>query len=123
MHVHDIEAILRTPPTWTIENGMVSFWTLDSFGGGSVWVGQWMGESPWEMHRDSDEMLQMLDGTVEITLLADAGTQKHQLKQGTIFVVPKGIWHRQSSRNRVLQMGVTPGRTEHSMADDPRAPN
>jgi hypothetical protein len=42
------------------------------------------------------------------------------VKAGSIFVVPRGVWHRQLSRPSVLLLTVTPKPTEVSFAEDPR---
>ena len=80
------------------------------------------GLTPWERHPDGDELLHTLEGEVEVTLLRDGGPTKTRVRAGSMFVVPRGLWHRQIARAAVMQWGATPGRTEHSTAKDPRAP-
>jgi mannose-6-phosphate isomerase-like protein (cupin superfamily) len=82
------------------------------------------GESPvWEMHPDTDEFFHVLDGQLEITLLEDNGTNTYPIPTGSVFVVPKGIWHKPSSPNGVKFVYLTPGQTLHSSAEDPRNSN
>ena len=50
------------------------------------------GPSPWEMHPDCEEMLQVLDGAIEVEVLpleAGPGT-KTRVSSGSFFVVPRG---------------------------------
>jgi hypothetical protein len=39
---------------------------------------------------------------------------------GSVFVVPRGIWHRQIGRPSVTLLAATPDHSEVSFADDPR---
>ena len=39
---------------------------------------------------------------------------------GSVFVVPKGRWHRVRSEEEVTVYGITLGATQHSEAEDPR---
>ena len=48
----------------------------------------------WERHPKGDELLHVLEGDLEITLLRDEGSEKTVLGAGTVFVVPRGVWHR-----------------------------
>lgn len=122
MKAHDIDAALRGEPHFSErdEDSEASFWMVESFSGGSVWIGSWRGTSPWELHPDSDEFLHTLEGTAEVTLLAEDGPEEVRVPAGSVFVVPRGVWHRQHSSAKVVQMGVTPGMTRHSEAEDPR---
>jgi len=43
----NIEAVLRSPPHWSQDGA--SFWMLDAFNDGNAWIGQYEGESPWEI--------------------------------------------------------------------------
>jgi mannose-6-phosphate isomerase-like protein (cupin superfamily) len=56
------------------------------------------GEHVWHVHDQTDEFFLVLDGTFEVTLRdADGGERTVTLRQGEIFVVPKGIVHKPSS--------------------------
>ena len=123
----DIEAALavlptlhaRTPET-PDDEAAKSFATLARFGDGAVFVGSFDGNSEWERHRQGDELVQVLDGETEITLLTDDGPQTMTLKAGMLTVVPQGCWHRFHAPNGVTVMTVTPQPTDHSTAEDPR---
>ncbi len=98
------------------------FRRLASFNGGEVgvfWASS--GISPWERHPDDDELLQVIEGAVDIEVLVDVGFQITTLEAGSIFVVPRGCWHRHRHHGLVKELYLTPGRTEMSFEDDPRA--
>lgn len=80
------------------------------------------GPSPWEMHPDCDEMLQVLEGEIEVEVLPeDSGAGVTiRVPAGSFFVVPRGCWHRQNLLTRTKELYLTPGRSMHSTEDDPR---
>jgi mannose-6-phosphate isomerase-like protein (cupin superfamily) len=56
------------------------------------------GEHVWHVHDQTDEFFLVLDGTFEVTLReADGGERTVTLRQGDMFVVPKGTEHKPSS--------------------------
>jgi mannose-6-phosphate isomerase-like protein (cupin superfamily) len=80
------------------------------------------GPSPWEMHPDCDEMLQVLEGEIEVEVLPDtggAGVVTH-VPAGSFCVMPRGCWHRQTLLARTQELYLTPGRSLHSSEEDPR---
>lgn len=111
---------MERDPDWTSEDRRAAFWMLDRFSGGHVWVGWFEGASPWERHPAGDELVHVLEGEVDVTVLTDEGPVTTTLTAGTGCVVPQGAWHRQAARGRVVEYGATPGVTEHSGAEDPR---
>jgi len=74
----------------------------------------------WERHPKGDELLHVLEGDLEITLLRDEGAETTVLGAGTVFVVPRGVWHRPHAISDVSLFFITPEETESSTADDPR---
>ena len=99
----------------------LQFKELARFNKGSVGVFRTgTGTSPWERHPDDDEYLHVLDGEVGITVLTDQGAVQTAVSAGSIFIVPRGLWHRHTIRDRLVELFVTPGETEHSTAEDPR---
>jgi len=52
--------------------------------------------------------------------LTDQGAVQTAVSAGSIFIVPRGLWHRHTIRDRLVELFVTPGETEHSTAEDPR---
>ena len=79
------------------------------------------GPSPWEMHPDCDEMLQVLEGEIEIEVLPAEGGPgvKTRVGSGCLVVVPRGCWHRQYLTQRTKEFYLTPCRTLHSQDADP----
>lgn len=128
MKAQDIQAALRGVPelrigeTTTAAQADAAFPMLAAFNDGGVYAGRFSGLTPWERHTSSDELVHVLEGKVEITLLADAGPETVTVSAGSIFVVPRGLWHRQLPRPSVLLLTVTPRPTEVSFAEDPRRP-
>ena len=119
MEAHDVRAALDGRPIMTTEDGTASFWRLAPFNQGMVWVGRWSGQSPWERHPDGDEFLYVVEGEVDVMVLTDERPVQTTVRAGSIFVVPRGRWHRALARAAVMQLGATPGRTEHSTAEYP----
>ncbi len=79
------------------------------------------GQTPWERHPDGDELLHVLEGEIDITVLTDGGRVEKTVPAGSVFVVPRGLWHRQLPQPTVMLLCATPTQTtEVSFADDPR---
>jgi mannose-6-phosphate isomerase-like protein (cupin superfamily) len=56
------------------------------------------GEHVWHVHADTDEFFLVLDGQFDIALRdADGAERTVSLRQGDVFVVPKGTEHKPSS--------------------------
>jgi quercetin dioxygenase-like cupin family protein len=124
---HDLAALARDLPTLVIgadttgEQADAAVRTLSWLGDLQLGVMRFSGQTPWERHPDGDELLQVLDGAVDVTVLTDDGPVVVPLETGGIFVCPRGLWHRQRSRPTVTILFGTPVHTtEHSWADDPR---
>ncbi len=102
----------------------MEFRTLSSFGDGHVGVfwSEAGGPSPWEMHPDCDELLQVIEGEIEVEILPLEGgaAEVERVDAGAIIVVPRGCWHRQNILTRTKEMYLTLGRTHHSSDPDPR---
>jgi len=110
----------RGPQTSDAE-AAAAFANLAKFGNGAVFTGSFDGASPWERHQGGDELVQVLAGETELTILGrEGGEDRLILKSGMLTVVPKGCWHRFNAPSGVTVLTVTPQPTEHSSADDPR---
>jgi mannose-6-phosphate isomerase-like protein (cupin superfamily) len=85
--------------------------SLGSFDESSIGIGRYVaGSSPWEKHNNGDELLLVTDGEVQIEVLEASGVSyKEQLKEGSLFVVPKGKWHRLTATDNVNILYVSPG--------------
>ncbi len=56
------------------------------------------GEHVWHVHEDTDEFFLVLDGRFDVSLRdADGAEQTVELRQGDVFVVPRGTMHKPSS--------------------------
>ena len=123
MKAHNLRKALEGIPAGevtTAEEDAAAFPRLASFNAGAIYVGRFSGQSPWERHADADELLHVLEGAVEITLLTPDGSTQTSVTAGSIFVVPRGLWHRQLAEPSVTLLAVTPDTSEISVADDPR---
>lgn len=78
---------------------------------------QWL-----ERHPDGDELLQVLEGEVDVTVLTEEGEPvRATVAAGSVFVVPRGLWHRQLAQSAAALLFATPAETtQHSWAEDPR---
>ena len=122
MKAHDIRAApeLTITSSTTGEEADAAFPQLASFNEGGVFVGRYSGQPPWERHPKADELLHVLDGEIDITVLTDDGPVPVTVRAGSIFVVPRGLWHRPVARVAATLLSVTPKPTEVSFAEDPR---
>ena len=109
----------RTPYT-TDEESEGTFAKLGDFDTGGVFTGSFVGESPWERHLAGDELVHILKGETELTIMTDDGPEVLSMKGGMLTVVPKGLWHRFRAPKGVTVLTATPHPTDHSNADDPR---
>lgn len=114
MHAHDIRAALDGL-------AVMKFHEFAKFNRGTVGMFRaGVGTSPWELHPDDDELLYVIEGEVEIEVLTDEGSRTTGVRAGSLFVVPRGHWHRHRVSQSLVEIYVTPGETRHSGADDPR---
>jgi len=105
----------------TAEEDAAAFPRLTSFNASAIYVGRFAGQTPWERHPDADELLYVLDGAVDITLLAAEGPTQVSVAAGSVFVVPRGLWHGQRAPEGVTLLAAVPDNSEISEADDPRS--
>lgn len=98
-----------------------SFLEIAQFNGNSVGACDITGTSPvWEMHPDTDELFYIIEGSFEATLLTGEEPKHVVVPAGSMFVVPRGIWHKPAAPNGAKFIYLTPGQTLHSDAADPR---
>jgi quercetin dioxygenase-like cupin family protein len=124
---HDLHAVLRDLPELRItaettdEEAHAAMRPLTTLGPCTLGVVRYSGLHPWERHPGGDELLHALAGAVDITVLTDDGPRQTTLRAGSIFVCPRGLWHRPIPRPAVtLLFGTPAATTEVSFADDPR---
>jgi len=129
MKPHDLKALLGRLSQMEMAGAQTGkaafastpFTKLASFNRGGVFVGRFIGQTPWERHRHGDELVQVLEGEVDVTVMTARRPVQVTLCAGGIFVVPRGLWHRQHARTEVTLLSATPTPTDMSFADDPRS--
>ncbi|MGH7343093.1 MAG: cupin domain-containing protein [Candidatus Rokuibacteriota bacterium] len=127
MDARDVSAELRTLSLLSIGAGMTeedagkAMRILAGFNQCMVGLVRFEGETPWERHPE-DELLYLLEGEVDVTLLPASGPAQHAtLRTGSVFVVPRGLWHRQLARKPAALLFVTSSEgNDASTAVDPR---
>jgi len=114
-------SVLHGRSTETTEaEAKAAFAILAPFRDGSIFAGSFSGESPWERHRNGDELVHILDGATTLTIMTDTGPQSFEMTAGMLIVVPQGYWHRFHAPERVTVLTASPQPTDHSTAADPR---
>jgi quercetin dioxygenase-like cupin family protein len=112
--------LLDIQATTTVAQAEASFRRITDLDQYPFFVSRFRGLSPWEQHNGGDELLHILEGDVELTVLTDEGAVERALGQGSIFVCPRGLWHRQRAPRSVTLLSATPQPSRISWADDPR---
>jgi mannose-6-phosphate isomerase-like protein (cupin superfamily) len=90
----------------TVEDASAAMKMLGDFNQCMMGLVCFSGLTPWERHPD-DELLQILEGEVDVTILTDTGTKEVTLQAGSIFVVPRDLWHKQHSIKGVKLLFIT----------------
>jgi quercetin dioxygenase-like cupin family protein len=111
---------LRIGSDTTAEQADGAFGEIATLNRCTMYVGRFQGDAPWERHSNGDELLHILDGETELTVLTDGGPVRRTLRAGSLFVCPRGLWHRQAAPRGVTAIYATPKPTDVSFADDPR---
>lgn len=94
--------------------------SLGSFNGAAMVVASFQGQGCWERHPAGEELVQIVDGEAELTMMTDDGPQTMTITKGQLLVVPTGTWHRFTAQEGVTLMAATPQPSDHCYADDPR---
>jgi mannose-6-phosphate isomerase-like protein (cupin superfamily) len=82
---------------------------LGSFDAAALGIGRYVpGSSPWERHNNGDELLLVVDGEVDLEVLDGDRADTTTLREGTLFVVPKGRWHQLTARRPVNILYASP---------------
>jgi quercetin dioxygenase-like cupin family protein len=122
MKAHDLDSVLATisDEEASLVHGDPSR-IFEQFNQCAVSAVRFSALPPWERHPEGDELLHVLDGELELAILAPEGRVDITLRGGSVFIIPRGLWHRSRPRGAVSMLGITPTRGgEHSWADDPR---
>ncbi len=86
-----------------------------SFHGCTGGVAAYKGRPPWEYHSHGDELLFILAGESELTVLQKGGRSVWNLSAGHLAIVPTGHWHSNNAPDGVTMLWITPREgNEHS---------
>ncbi len=112
----------RPDMTEADRKGTNAFATLTPFRDGNIFSAKFSGDGAWERHPNGDELVQVVEGTTTLHVMAADGPQSYELKAGMLAIVPQGTWHRFHAPAGVALMTATPKPTEHLTVDidDPR---
>ena len=113
----------RTPRTTETERkGSGAFATLAPFRDGNIFSAKFAGDGAWERHPNGDELVQIVDGSATLHIMAEDGPKSFALSVGMMVIVPQGTWHRFHAPEGVTVVTATPKPTEHltTDVDDPR---
>ena len=87
---------------------------------GCKWgVASFTGSPPWEHHSAGDELLHVLHGLSELTVIEGGRRVTRMLEAGAVAVVPRGCWHRNSAPGGVTMVCMTPLEGNSHSWDDP----
>jgi len=101
------------------EEGRPEGGELGRFNDCVVGISRFVGQPPWERHPNSDELLHVVAGHSDLTILSENGPVTLKLDAGSVAIVPRGRWHRNHGVPSVTMMYVTPAEgSEHSW-DEP----
>ena len=114
---YDIEKVLATT---TFLEGRTrhsdtkgTFARVAEYRDGAIFTGGFSGTSQWERHPNGDEIVQILKGSVTLTLATPEGRETLELTAGMFAIVPQGAWHQFHAPDGVTIMTTTPQPTEH----------
>jgi mannose-6-phosphate isomerase-like protein (cupin superfamily) len=113
----------RTPQTTEAERkGSGAFATLAPFRDGNIFSARFAGDGAWERHPNGDELVQIVEGSATLHIMAEDGPRSYTVSAGMMVIVPQGTWHRFHSSDGVGLLTATPKPTEHLTVDveDPR---
>jgi mannose-6-phosphate isomerase-like protein (cupin superfamily) len=82
-------------------------------------IGSFVGRPPWELHTAGDELLHVLDGESDLTILSEAGTSARKLRAGDLVIVPQGSWHSNDAPDGVTMLYLTPSEGNRHSWDRP----
>ncbi|GAB3894939.1 cupin domain-containing protein [Kibdelosporangium lantanae] len=71
-------------------------------------LARFTGEHIWHVHEHTDEFFLVVTGEIEIGLREPTGVRTVALPQGALFVVPRGVFHKPSSKDGAVVLLVEP---------------
>ncbi len=113
---YDLEEVLDTIPflkgRTPLTDTKGTFARVADYRDGGIFTGGFSGTSQWERHPNGDEIVQILKGSVTLTLKSGEKTESVDLKAGMIAIVPQNTWHQFYAPDGVTLMTTTPQPTE-----------
>ena len=114
MQAHEVRAAIEQ----LVGEGSCEFGSLNQC---TVGIARFSAHPLWERHSTGDELLHVIEGTLDLTVLAEDGPVELTLDPGQVFIVPQGLWHSPRPRGSVTLLFSTPSEgTTVSDAKDPR---
>lgn len=83
-------------------------------------VASFVGQPPWELHDGGDELIHILAGESELTVLGKDAEESRWLRDGDVAIVPRGCWHRNNAPKGVTMLYMTPREGGAHSFEDPR---
>ena len=71
-------------------------------------IGAFVGCPHWERHNGGDELLLVLAGTSNLSILEDGEVRTRPVPAGSLVVVPQGHWHSNDAPDGVTMLYITP---------------
>jgi mannose-6-phosphate isomerase-like protein (cupin superfamily) len=90
-----------------------------SFHGCTAGVAAFKGRPPWEFHGQGDELLFILAGESELTVLEKDSRSVWTLSAGHLAVVPRSHWHSNNAPGGVTMLWITPSEGNEHSWDEP----
>ena len=90
-----------------------TFARVSDYRDGGIFTDGFSGTSQWERHPSGDEIVQILKGSVMLTLKSEDKIENLDLTAGMIAIVPQNTWHQFNAPDGVTLMTTTPQPTEH----------
>jgi quercetin dioxygenase-like cupin family protein len=94
-----------------------AFATIATTENGAVFTGSFEGQSAWERHPNGDELVQVIGGKTQLTIIQEQVPVVLEMKAGMVTVVPRGCWHQFNAPTGVTVLTMTPQPTDHSSED------
>ena len=90
-----------------------------SFHGCTGGVTAFKGRPPWEFHGQGDELLFILAGESELTVLEKGTCSVRNLSPGQLAIVPQSHWHSNNAPGGVTMLWITPSDGNEHSWDEP----
>lgn len=100
--------LLEVTPDIDVEEAMRAVNMFSAFNDCHIGLVQFTGETAWERHPAGDELLFVLAGQTRITLLEKGEAVTFDVAEGSMVIVPRGLWHSQRPCPHVTLLFVTP---------------